>query len=1212
MSDPANDGPDLPARGSAAGSADVAADEAALRGPVSDSVPDGGTGAQHDDDDEPSIHVSFEELDGELALAGQDPSAREILRARQTVEFLGGILPRVADEQDAAQVGIELGEVLGWPLGAADDSLAALRDAYRRWPQSLAAARGYRKAALRAGAHRDLVIALEGEVKLRAPHARAVLECERAALLERSFANAAAARLGFQRALEHDGSSVIALESLERLALANGDHAGASEVAQRHAAAVTDGALKAELLARAARHAERAGDRGLAIGLAIDAQVHAPSSPSVSFVSERLSSGGDAWMELCQLRMGQVVAGAVAADEGWFDIGIIARYRLDDAPLAERAFERAAEWLDDDDAEPCLDELASLIERAGRWRDVITHAERCLSSAKTPARRAVLWQRVGWAHEVLGEASLAAEAYERALEEEPADAAALERAGRLFTRVGAKDRLLRMHRREVAVATSHAQAGRALQRAGDLLVEDEATLEEGIEVLRQALALLPGDAASLAGLERALRLRGDWPTLIDLFEYEIEVGDDPERRAWLLREVGTIAADRLGDARRAVTALRASLALAPGPPATLLRLAELLEAQGDADALVPVLAQLCDRADGASLRATALGRLAALHERRGALDDAVEAYRRALDVAPPGHPVFAAAGRAFIKGGRHDELLEVLAAGARDAAPDEQARWLWKAALVLDGSLERVDDAIDHLSRACALAPDSAAPRRALEAILRRERRWQELATLLGASPDAAPAALLEAAMLAEAVGDPGAVDAYARAVAAGCRLARLPFARLAAREGRWEELEAHYAATTGPPIASMHARYRAGEVAAERRDRGAAAVAYLLAAHDAMPESLAPLVALGPVLGDAAGAHELAAKLAALTSDRSTRVAALRKQAALHDSVGAVDDALAVRRELLELEPIDADARVKVELELERRSDRIALAELWRRAAGDPRLEPGLAAHAHASLGAVLEQLGLLRDAAQAYEASRTAGAGPPSRMTLLALRRIYDALGDSKVGEVLAELGARPPGLEQSLCLRVLAGWHLEKHDPERAAASLQQALALHPRDYDALNDLLDVAGTDAPDLCTDALLHAFELEEDPQLVIPLGAALAARLLAGDRHDATIEVVGRVLALAPDDLPALMLQAEVHARRGSSRAAAEHLWRVANHPLAGPRAKLEALRRAAVIHAGEVPDRARALAALHLIRDLGLADEEAREVERSVAALVAEERAG
>ena len=48
------------------------------------------------------------------------------------------------------------------------------------------------------------------------------------------------------------------------------------------------------------------------------------------------------------------------------------------------------------------------------------------------------------------------------------------------------------------------------------------------------------------------------------------------------------------------------------------------------------------------------------------------------------------------------------------------------------------------------------------------------------------------------------------------------------------------------------HARYRAGELAFERRGDIPAAVPLLLAAHAAGGESLASLVALIPLLGDA------------------------------------------------------------------------------------------------------------------------------------------------------------------------------------------------------------------------------------------------------------------------------------------------------------------------------------------------------------------------
>src|SRR5690606_9225339 len=106
--------------------------------------------------------------------------------------------------------------------------------------------------------------------------------------------------------------------------------------------------LKAEHLARAARHLERSGDPGGALSLAVQAQVHAPSSPAISFTLERLLSCHGSLTELANLRGRQIEAAVIDPVLGNFDIGILARYRTGDPERAAAAFRAAADEAGDE------------------------------------------------------------------------------------------------------------------------------------------------------------------------------------------------------------------------------------------------------------------------------------------------------------------------------------------------------------------------------------------------------------------------------------------------------------------------------------------------------------------------------------------------------------------------------------------------------------------------------------------------------------------------------------------------------------------------------------------------------------------------------------------------------------------------------------------------------------------------------------------------
>lgn len=1147
-----------------------------------------------------SIAISLEELedDLEIALEGEGPSAEEQHRAYALVGYLRGILPRLTHPADAANAHLQLAENLGATLGDPAGALEASRTAFRRRPRDLHVARAYRKAALRANEPKEVSTALDAESKRTTAAAdRAALSVERALLLARHFANDTAASYAFKRALDVEPTNVVALWAAERAALSDEDRVEAGNIAQKLAAASSDPKLRAEHLARAARHLERAGDEHGALALAASARLDAPESPAVLFVLERLCAAQRALGMFVTLRKNEIAAGVVDEASAWFDIGVIAAYSLHDDDLAVEAFTLAAAAAGDEEV-CCLEELAWLHQRRGDHRRESDAIADQLPKEPDALARAALWHRLARVRgEHLGDEDGTAVALEAALAEAPSYYPVLADAGRLFHRTGSRDRLINMHRLEVAAASSPLEASGAMRRLGELLVEDEATRDEGIAVLREAHRRAPGHLATCVALERALEAKGAWTDLADLYTEELGQTKEPSRRAHLHTQIGKIAAERLGDPARAIESLRqaALVDTGGGPPPLLVRLADLLEQKGELDELVPLLGRIADETSDKSERATVYERLAVALEEHGRVDDAMLAFKRAVQAAPASHPAHAAAGRAFLRNERHRELLEVLEAGLAGAAPKEKAMWLQRIAAVENRYLGRTDDAIRHLSLALEHAPDAFPARQTLVEILTRAQRYKELGAVLAGASSGSARAALRRGIIAEASGDLSAAqEHYGRALEGGSKLARWPLLRTAAATERWDTLERHYGASTSP-ASLFHERCRAAEIAHERLQRPADAVRYLTEALGASKRALSPVVSMLPLVDAVPATHvRLLDLLESLTTDPATKLASLRLAAHAWEASGDPDNAVRTHLRVLSLRPADPVSLVAAEIALERRRDRVELAERLRRAARDPLLEPQLHSTVTASLGAVLEQLGQLREAAQAYASSRLAAGEDVSRETLLALYRLHVQLGDTEpVPEVLEALAKCPPaGATQSACRRRLAAWWCQQGEPARAADALRASLAADPRDYHAIGALAELPNVGEGEVI-DALTRAFELERDTALVSLLGTTLAARLLLLGRWHTARETVERVLALQPDALNAWMLLAETHERRKSWELAATALERVSRHPEAQPHVQLEALRRLVTIEILHLHQADKARANADRVAELAIEDE-------------------
>ncbi|MGZ3441928.1 MAG: tetratricopeptide repeat protein, partial [Polyangia bacterium] len=418
--------------------------------------------------EDPAVAEPAAEIDanGMLSLDGVHASQAELSRARLAAQFLEALLPSLVDEADAAQALHDVAALRSYPLDDPAAALAALRAAFARWP-SLHIARAYRKAALRAGSLDDQLAALEGEIKLApTPAYRAALETERGGLYERAVGNLPAARQSYAAAVEINPGDATALLALLRLALRDGDRAAAATQCRKIADAVGDPRVKAEYLAWAGRQHDEAGQRETALAAAVQAEVHAPDSPSVRFLLERLYAADDNVRELCALYERELRDGSLAAPAAWFDLGYLYRYRLGDSERAEKAFTEVVDASDGAVRAAALAELSELVAARGDWIRVVELEHRRLEDESDASARAAILTRIGQVREEkLDERDGAAEAYSRAVEADAAFVPALEGAGRIYAKQGTVDKLVEMHRAEAKSAPSPAERAAALLRA---------------------------------------------------------------------------------------------------------------------------------------------------------------------------------------------------------------------------------------------------------------------------------------------------------------------------------------------------------------------------------------------------------------------------------------------------------------------------------------------------------------------------------------------------------------------------------------------------------------------------------------------------------------------------------------------------------------------------------------------------------------------------
>ncbi len=650
-------------------------------------------------------------------------------------------------------------------------------------------------------------------------------------------------------------------------------------------------------------------------------------------------------------------------------------------------------------------------------------------------------------------------------------------------------------------------------RAAAVAEEDLGAFDEAAAQLRRALALRPGDAATLAALTRAALAAEQWTEASELLGTRADAAEGAERCA-LLAQRAEVLSERLRDPAAAAAALRdAVAAAAPDHRARLLaRLADALGAAGDGAGRADVLAELA-----------------------GATEDPAEASRAALESAR------------FAQG-----IGDLRAAGERLAAalaanPQDQA-----ALQAVEEQLDAEDPgAVRVAAAALAAHPDPRRRMRALEA----EARIQP-------EPAAKAAALRGAARIAEQ--ELHQVSLAFTATAEAVRAhpadadARRNLRRLAADSQEVEACARVYDALcdeAAPELRAVLLRERA-DFADRRLDKDRAAEAWTRALEAAPGdrEGLAAVRRLHRARERWGELADICAELARRVTDPAQREDALREEATIAETrLADPSRAAAAWTELARLAPEDPDARAALERLWERLDRPAELA-----AALETRLGRAFETETAARLAELRRER--LADPAGALalhaELLRRDPRREPSREALVALATVPGAVGREALEAVDASL--RGAG-EHARRVAAREARLAAIEDPGERARLLAEIRTLLERDL-AAPELAFIAACRAfaeggparagAEQDLERLARATSSEEELALVLEQAAAAAppdearallrraARARAGGPD--AIEGWKKVLAVAPEDGEALE---ELERLYAASRSAAEIL---------------------------------------------------------------------
>ena len=378
-----------------------------------------------------------------------------------------------------------------------------------------------------------------------------------------------------------------------------------------------------------------------------------------------------------------------------------------------------------------IESLSDSLARLGRWSELAECLEhRADLAASDPATCAAVLAELGVIQEEQhGDPEAARQSYERAMHADPSHAEVARRLERIYRKTESWTSLRALLEHTSRSGPRDERPERLCDLA-ELLIEHFDDRDAAARTFESALALDSGFAPAHRGRQQLAQEDGDVEAILVAYENEASVTTERSRLGFLVRELARLHEAR-DDVETALGWARRWITTAPEDPDALRLGARLHERLGQSEEQLALLEQL-DPLLETGEQAANRRRLGTLHAEAQRADEAIAAFRAALEVDPADVD---ALRRLVVllehTGAAPEEIARTRQALSELVEGPERAECLAALATIFEERLGDPVRTVEALERLAATPGAPADVEDRLEALLERTARFEELAERL-------------------------------------------------------------------------------------------------------------------------------------------------------------------------------------------------------------------------------------------------------------------------------------------------------------------------------------------------------------------------------------------------------------------------------------------------------------------------------------------------